>query len=329
MWYDPPVFARGVAHDIDAQSGLLPGWEQEYRQLSCGRFSGSVAAASSSRISVIRETTNLSLHQNITAPTSKVVFSIPMKSYEPSYLDGRKIDHNTLFIIDGGKAYDLCTNGNTELVGVVFERDFLNERAEEKDSLLVNQAISKKVIQLPPEVAPFLQQFFEMLSRIMQRNDDTWPDTMPLTLLAETAFNNIWFALNHTEPGALPSGNPPRTIERQRQMVKHAVNFMQTHLADEISMEDVCTATHVSRRTLQYYFHNCLQISPQQYLKALRLNTARKMLRTPAPHSCCRARNQTIADIAAACGYGHASRFAGDFKLQFGVLPSEAAAHKS
>jgi AraC-like DNA-binding protein len=34
-------------------------------------------------------------------------------------------------------------------------------------------------------------------------------------------------------------------------------------------------------------------------------------------------RQPSIAEIAAQCGYEHASRFAGDYKRQFGMLPSE------
>jgi AraC family ethanolamine operon transcriptional activator len=185
------------------------------------------------------------------------------------------------------------------------------------------------VVRLRPEVAPFLRQFFEMLSSILQRNDHTWPDTMPFGLMAETAFNNVWFALSLAQQDASAFSAPPRSIERQAQVVKHAVRFMQVHLADEISMADICAATHVSQRTLQYYFENCLQTSPQQYLKALRLNVARRMLRQQMDDVRQGTRQPTIADIAAACGYGHASRFAGEFKRQFGELPSEAAMHAS
>lgn len=57
----------------------------------------------------------------------------------------------------------------------------------------------------------------------------------------------------------------------------------------------------------------------QQYLKAMRLNAAHTLFRKMAATGF----RANIADIAAMCGYEHSSRIAGDYRHQFGALPSE------
>ena len=45
-----------------------------------------------------------------------------------------------------------------------------------------------------------------------------------------------------------------------------------------ITMNEICAAVHVSRRTLQYTFTQCYGIPPKQYIQALRLNQVRREL---------------------------------------------------
>jgi AraC family ethanolamine operon transcriptional activator len=144
---------------------------------------------------------------------------------------------------------------------------------------------------------------------------------MPLELVAETALSNILLTLNMS--CAQPSTWPLPATSRQGSVTQQAIRFMRARLADGISIDDVCAATHVSRRTLHNHFEKSLQMSPQQYLKVLRLNLARTLLREMARHEDRSSRQRNIAEIAAQCGYDHASRFAGDYKRQFGILPSE------
>lgn len=312
---------RWQAMDIDEQSGMLPDWEQQYRQLGCGKFVGSISTARGPRITIVGESTNQSLHETLVPPDGQLVFGVVLNRDNALQVNRRQVNTTSLLVLEGGREYDFRTTDCTDLLGIVMEREMFYDGMS-RNVELVESAIANRVVQLDPSAALMLRHFWLMLSQILQRGDATWPSTMPLTLLADTALNNIWLALNMSQQQG--GDTPEQTGERQARVVKQAIRFMCTHLDTPFSIADVCQAAHVSQRTLQYHFESCLQVSPQQYLKALRLNAARSLIRRLGAERQASALPCNIAEIAAQCGYEHPSRFAGDYKRQFGMLPSEA-----
>ncbi|MDF0661672.1 MULTISPECIES: helix-turn-helix domain-containing protein [unclassified Rhizobium] len=98
--------------------------------------------------------------------------------------------------------------------------------------------------------------------------------------------------------------------------VKRAIAFMQQRLSEPVTLDDLALAAGVSLRSLQRDFQNFKSTSPMLYLKFLRLEAAHQML-SDIRHG------QTIAEIATACGFKHLSRFAADYRIRFGKLPSD------
>lgn len=308
---------RWHSQDIDEQSDLLRGWEQQYRQLSCGKFLGTVSTARGPRITIVGEQTNQSLHESVVPPEDSLVFGLVLNRDNALQVDRRHVSTSSLIVLEGGKEYDFRTDGSTELLGVAMESSLFTDR-DGGYSCVVERTLSQNVVPLAPAATMMLRHFWLMMSQIL-KNEDTWPSSMPMSLLADTALNNVLLALNMS---SMQEAEPlPQSTDRQARVVRRAIRFMTDHLDQNFTMAEVCEATHVSQRTLQYHFEHCLGMSPQQYLKAMRLNAARSLLRRyggkqlKSPPS--------IAEIAARCGYGHSSRFAGDYKHQFGVLPSE------
>lgn len=317
MQSDPTTIQRWQSHDIDEQSDMLTGWQQEYRQLSCGKFLGTVSTVSGPRITIVGEHTNQSLHESVKPPEDSLVFGLVLNRDNALQVDRRNVSTSSLIVLEGGKEYDFRTDGSTELLGVAMESSLFTGR-EGGYAGIVERALSQNVVPLAPTATMMLRHFWLMMSQILQ-NEETWPASMPMSLLADTALNNILLALNMS---TMQAPEPlPQSADRQARVVRHAIRFMSTHLDQDFTIADVCAATHVSQRTLLYHFDHCLGMSPQQYLKAMRLNAARSLLRT---HGIERSKYPpSIAEIAAQCGYDHPSRFAGDYKRQFGVLPSE------
>lgn len=313
----PTTIQRWQSQDIDEQSSLLPGWEQEYRQLSCGKFLGTVSTVHGPRITIVGEQTNQALHQRVTPPEDSLVFGLVLNRDNALQVDRRSVSTSSLIVLEGGKQYDFRTDGSTELLGIAMESSLFKNRDGGIHSV-VEQALAQNVVPMAQGATMMLRHFWLMLSQILQ-NETTWPASMPMSLLADTALNNLLLALNMSAMQETPP--QPLSADRQARVVRQAIRYMQDRLDQEFSIADVCAATHVSQRTLQYHFENCLEMSPQQYLKVMRLNAARSLLRS---HAGGRSKYPpNIAEIAAQCGYDHPSRFAGDYKRQFGVLPSE------
>jgi AraC family ethanolamine operon transcriptional activator len=91
---------------------------------------------------------------------------------------------------------------------------------------------------------------------------------------------------------------------------------MHEHLEENIRMEDVCLALHVSRRELEYAFRTVQDQSPRDYLQTLRLNAIRRVLLRVENH------DASIIDVAQAHGMTHLGRFAAHYRSLFGESPS-------
>ncbi|MBY5561110.1 helix-turn-helix transcriptional regulator [Rhizobium leguminosarum] len=98
--------------------------------------------------------------------------------------------------------------------------------------------------------------------------------------------------------------------------VKWAIDFMQEHIAEPISLNDIALAAKVSVRTLQQGFRQFRQTTPMSYLQDLRMAAAhRDLLESDA--------RQAIADVALKWGFMHPGRFAAEYRKRFGQLPSQ------
>ena len=84
---------------------------------------------------------------------------------------------------------------------------------------------------------------------------------------------------------------------------------------DHVSIEDICRSLAISRRTLQLSFQRALGIRPASYLRAVRLNAARRTLKECG----------SVTEAATAWGFWHFGRFAQDYKAMFGEHPSQTA----
>jgi AraC family ethanolamine operon transcriptional activator len=315
MHSDPTRIHRWQTQDIDDQSVLLSGWNQEYRQLSCGKFIGNVSTADGPQVRIVGEHTNQSLHQRVTPPAGQLVFGLVLNSDDALQVNRHQVSTTSMIAVEGGKEYDFRTTGSTELLGISLDRNLIFGDDGAHVALIEN-ALRQGVVALDPTAATMLRHLWLMMAQILAR-EAIWPSSMPMTQLASTALNNVLLALNMSS--ALSSTARSPAAKRQAQVVQEAIRFMRAHLDREFTIADVCAATHVSQRTLQYHFESSLEMSPLQYLKAMRLNAARSLIRKMGAAG----NRANIAEIAAQCGYEHPSRFAGDYRRQFGALPSE------
>jgi AraC family ethanolamine operon transcriptional activator len=320
MHFPPTKIQRWRSDDIDEQSALLCGWEQEYQQLSCGKFVGSVSTVEGPRITIAGEQTNQSLRQSVTPPAGSLVFGLVLNRDDALQINRRQVGTQSLLVLEGGREYDFRTQGCTELLGVSMEAELFIDKSTGHFADVLARALAQSVVPLEQSATLMLRHFWLMMSRILQ-SEEVWPGSMPLSLLSGTAQSNILLALSMSANQSAPS--LPYSAERQARVVQQAIAYMRAHLDRPFTMAEVCAATHVSQRTLQYHFENCLGMAPLQYLKVMRLNAARRALRRIARQSPGGTPQPSIAEIAAQCGYEHPSRFAGDYRRQFGTLPSQ------
>lgn len=103
-----------------------------------------------------------------------------------------------------------------------------------------------------------------------------------------------------------------------RHSIDRAKEYIEAHLSESIRMESLCLYANTTQRSLERYFARELGISPQQYVKARRLNAARRSLLAADKE-----RGHQITDIAQSYGFNHLGWFACDYRRYFGESPQE------
>ncbi|WP_116952895.1 AraC family transcriptional regulator [Jiangella endophytica] len=124
---------------------------------------------------------------------------------------------------------------------------------------------------------------------------------------ALATFPNTTMSIAHS-PG--PGYVAPRAVRR-------AAAYIETHAGTPITLTDIAAASGVGARALQYAFARHLGTSPLAHLRRVRLERAHRELQAADP-----ATGATVAAIAASWGFGKPSRFAAEYRRQYGQSPS-------
>lgn len=109
-----------------------------------------------------------------------------------------------------------------------------------------------------------------------------------------------------------PSTLPGVVAEHGDELVHDIQLQMSEHLRDLPPVTDLAARNGVSVRTLDRRFRRATGLSPGRYLRRLRLSEARALLQ----HS-----NLAIGEIAWSVGFNDRSRFAAEFRKDYGVTP--------
>ncbi|HEX4180947.1 MAG TPA: AraC family transcriptional regulator [Caulobacteraceae bacterium] len=97
--------------------------------------------------------------------------------------------------------------------------------------------------------------------------------------------------------------------------VRRAETFIRSNSSLPISLSEIARAAQVPTRTLLDSFKRFRGTSPMQYLRNVRLESARLLLQS--------GRALQISDVAFDAGFTHLGRFASAYAERFGELPSE------
>jgi AraC-like DNA-binding protein len=98
--------------------------------------------------------------------------------------------------------------------------------------------------------------------------------------------------------------------------VRRAEEFMAANWQRPITVEEIATATGASVRSIFRSFQVSRGYTPTAFLKRIRLERARDMLRAAGART-------SVTGVAFACGFHNLGHFARDYRYSFGELPSE------
>jgi AraC-like DNA-binding protein len=98
-------------------------------------------------------------------------------------------------------------------------------------------------------------------------------------------------------------------------VVREADDFLQSHAADAITVDDLAQHVGVSTRSVFAGFRRHLGVTPMRRLKDIRLARVREDLLS--------AKGAAVTAIAMRWGFTHLGKFSNDYRARYGELPSE------
>jgi AraC-like DNA-binding protein len=94
--------------------------------------------------------------------------------------------------------------------------------------------------------------------------------------------------------------------------------YMRDHYQEPITNRQLARLAHMSVRAFERKFHSSFRLTPQRYLRKLRLRMASRALVYTG---------QTLAEVASACGFSDQSHFSRVFRRHFGRTPRDYREH--
>ncbi len=116
-----------------------------------------------------------------------------------------------------------------------------------------------------------------------------------------------------------PQGGKLQTvnaIHSENEIIRQAQQFISSHIREKLSVPLVARQVDVSASYLTALFHKNLQISPGEYIRRIKLQESKQMIRE---------NNLNFTEIAAQLQYSTVHHFSRQFKEKFGITPTEYA----
>jgi len=160
---------------------------------------------------------------------------------------------------------------------------------------------------IPQSAVPVLQQMLRELDRM-----DSFSPDMVICLLS-------MLLLELLREQACPAGTKLRTtnaVNSENEIIRRAQQFISEHVREKLTVPLVARHVDVSPSYLTALFRKNLQISPGEYVRRIKLQESKQMIRED---------NMNFTEIAAALQYSTVHHFSRQFKDKFGITPTEYA----
>ena len=106
------------------------------------------------------------------------------------------------------------------------------------------------------------------------------------------------------------------SMNSENEIIRRAQQYISTHIREKLSVPYVARMVDVSPSYMTALFHKHLQISPGEYIRRIKIQESKQMIREG---------NLNFTEIAAALQYSTVHHFSRQFKDKFGITPTEYA----
>ena len=285
--------------DVTEQIRATPGWVQHYQQMSPGHFAGQIRYLDLQGVEVYEEQMNTRVEQNFSAPQGSLAFCFDRSD-------------NALYLLNEESRNIWITPENYQEIAVVFGPEFVQRNG-------LDVARLEGMFMAPLNGAQnglFSRWLSSTLTKLSQALDLPSKDALTQQLLEDCLF------ILDNASVCLDGGGLQRRAE-ERITLKRVGEWAADSPEETLNLLELSRVAGVSLRQLQQTFKAYTGMSPSQWLRLRRLNSARRELlkRSPA--------ETTVAEVAMNWSFWHLGRFSSSYRALFKELPSETLKRSS
>jgi AraC-like DNA-binding protein len=284
------------------------GWDIDYRQISKGIFSADFAFLDVAETSLASVNFNNDLHISCESPEELVGFFLPRLASGGMTTCGTTVTDGELVLFPAQSEMDFIISGKVKNETLLFsEAEFRATAKALAPSETLSFPEAAVIYQADPRLCAQMRR--EISSVLGKGCLDAEAVSSLLTMIV------LWItdASSRSSAEQLPNGAAVAIARR-------AQAFIEDEYRNPIQLKDLCAHSGVGFRTLQRYFAAHFQMSPLQYVNALRMNETRRALINAEPSV------STVTRIAMSNGFPHLGRFSGAYRDYFSESPSETLA---
>ncbi|ANI54791.1 helix-turn-helix domain-containing protein [Pseudomonas sp. DR 5-09] len=285
--------------DVTEQIRATPGWVQHYQQMSPGHFAGQIRYLDLQGVEVYEEQMNTRVEQNFSAPQGSLAFCFDRSD-------------NALYLLNEESRNIWITPENYQEIAVVFGPEFVQRNG-------LDVARLEGMFMAPLNGAQnglFSRWLSSTLTKLSQALDLPSKEALTQQLLEDCLF------ILDNASVCLDGGGLQRRAQ-ERMTLKRVGEWAADSPEETLNLLELSRVAGVSLRQLQQTFKAYTGMSPSQWLRLRRLNSARRELlkRSPA--------ETTVAEVAMNWSFWHLGRFSSSYRALFKELPSETLKRSS
>ncbi|WP_432260286.1 helix-turn-helix domain-containing protein [Cupriavidus sp. TMH.W2] len=321
---DHPVNApalRGLRHvvadEAQAAAAELNGWQQRYQQLTPGMFRAEVTQVTYGDVHVFREQTTQALLEEGEAACGYVSLALPHAQCEDGWFHGYRMHGHALLCAGNGQALAMRTPRELDLTGLTVPLPALQRAVSLAAGEPRRLDAMPRVRQVRPAVANELRAALLSVLATAAIESEVFSNRFVEGAIRDALL--LAAATSLIDDSERTSGPLP-TAGARRQLVADAYALVRATPDHGWSILALCEQLRVSRRTLQYSFNEVTGLAPLDFVRAVRMNGVRQVLRAGPV--------EPVGAAAARFGFHHLPRFAAQYRAFFGELPSQTLARR-
>lgn len=297
--------------DIYYHSKALDSWKQEYNQLSEKPFRSCLQDLDFWGFRIFREQMNCRVAQCTRTPPNTVNILIPIQLLSiKDNLPTHTLCINGATLLPSESDFFFCTPPDADYMVISLQQSILEKRLIDQD---IEKILKKRFgcgIFLNTKISEQLtQKCAFIIKKYTQSN--TLPDLNIQQQLCDEIIDLVlhYFDISENIPQTKDLGS------NHHHIVQYVYDRVQES-ENNLTVLDLCKELQIPHRSLHYAFEKTTGISPNKYIRAIRLNAADRIIHKQS-------NKLLLTDLAYRYGFSHSSHFGREYKKLFGRIPSK------